>query len=120
MPIFIALGTYFISGTKFFWNELIDTCFNVEYVLLGCNFHFLGGYLEVTVRYLMVTACYCSLPGGYSSLLVVTARYRSLLIVPTFTINVKILVAISFSVFGALFDILLKIMLPIEIMKYWT
>ena len=30
--------------TKFSWNEGIDTCFNVECVLLGRNFDFLGGY----------------------------------------------------------------------------
>ena len=84
---FIALGIYFIFGTKFSWNEGIDTCFNVEYVLLGRNFDFLGGYLVVTARYLVVTTGYCSLPGGYCSLLVVTARYSSLLLVPTFTMN---------------------------------
>ena len=69
MPNFIALGTYFIFGTKFSWNEVIDTCFNVECVLLGRNFRFLGGYLEVSDRYLMVTARCCSLPGTYCSLL---------------------------------------------------
>ena len=41
-PNFIALGVYFIFGTKFFWNEEIGTCFNVECVLLGGNFDFLG------------------------------------------------------------------------------
>ena len=72
MPNFIALAIYFIFGTKFSWNELTDTCFNVKYVLLGRNFDFLGGYLVVTAR------C-CLLPGGYSSLLVVvTVRYCSL------------------------------------------
>ena len=75
LPNFIALGmVYFIFGTKFSWNERIDACFNVECVLLGCNFDFLGGYLVVTARYLVVTA-------GYWSLLVVTATYWSLLLV---------------------------------------
>ena len=41
VPIFIALTIYFIFGTKFAWNEGIDTCFNVECVLLGRNFDFL-------------------------------------------------------------------------------
>ena len=75
MPNFIALGTYFIFGTKFSWNEGIDTCFNVECVLLGRNFDFLGGYLVVAVRYLVVTAGYCLLPGGYWWLLLVTGGY---------------------------------------------
>ena len=65
----------------FSWNKGIDTYFNIEYVLLGLNFDFLGGYLVVTARY-------CSLLCGYCSLLVVTARYRSLLLVPTFIMNV--------------------------------
>ena len=77
---FIALGIYFIFGTKFFWNVGIDTCFNVEYVLLGRNFDYFGGYLVVTARYLEVTGAYCFL-------LVVTARYQSLLLVPTFSMN---------------------------------
>ena len=76
LPNFIALGIYFIFGTKFSWNEGIDTCFNVKCVLLGRNFDFRGGYL-VTARYLVVTA-------GY---LVVTARYWWLLLVPTFSMN---------------------------------
>ena len=58
----IALGIYFVFGTKFSWNERIDIRFNVEYVLLGRNFDFLGGYLVVSARYLVVTAGYCSLP----------------------------------------------------------
>ena len=45
---FIALRIYFISGIKFFWNEGIDTCFNVEYVLPGYN-------LVVTWWLLLVT-----------------------------------------------------------------
>ena len=56
-------------------------------MLLGRNFDFLGGYLVVTARYLVVTTGYCSLPGGYCSLLVVAARYRLLVSVPTFSMN---------------------------------
>ena len=78
---FIALGIYFLFGIKFSWYEEAHTCFNVECVLLGRNFDLIGGYLVVTARYLMVTTC-------YFSLLVVTARYRSLLLVPTFSMNV--------------------------------
>ena len=59
---FIALGIYFIFGTKFSWNEGISSCFSVECVLLGRNFDFPGGYLVVTARYLVVTAGYCWLP----------------------------------------------------------
>ena len=65
---FIALGIYFILGTKFSWNEEIDTCFNVECVLLGRNFDFL-----------MVTWW----------LLLFTASYRLLLLVTTFSMNVR-------------------------------
>ena len=73
---------------NFSWNEETDTCFNVECVLLGLNFDFLGGYLVVTARYLLVTTGYCSLSGGYYSLQVITARYRSLLFVPIFSMDV--------------------------------
>ena len=59
---FIALEIYFNFGTKSFWNEGINTCFNLECVLLGLNFDFFGGYLVVTARYLVVTARYCSFP----------------------------------------------------------
>ena len=54
-------------------RELI-LVFNVECVLLGRNFDFLGGYLVVNAHYLVVTAGYCSLPGGYCSIPLVTAR----------------------------------------------
>ena len=81
LPNFVALEIYFIFWTIFSWNDGIDTYFNVEYVLLGLNFDFLGGYLVVTARYR-------SLLCGYCSLLLVTARYRSLLLVPTFIMNV--------------------------------
>ena len=84
---FIALGIYFTFGTKFFGNEGIDTWFNVDCLLLGRNFDFFGGYLVVTARYLVVTALYLVVTGGYSSWLVVTARYHSLLLVSTFSMN---------------------------------
>ena len=61
------MGIYFIFVTKLSLNKGIDTCFNVECMLLGRNFDFLGGYLVFTGRYLVVTALY----------LVVTARYCS-------------------------------------------
>ena len=63
VPNCIALGIYFLFGTKFSWNEGIDTCLNVECVLLGCNFDFLGGFWLVIACYwwlLLVTARYCS------------------------------------------------------------
>ena len=87
VPNLIALGIYFIFGTKFIWNERIDTWFNVEWVLLGRNFGFLGSYVIVNARYLVVTAAYLMVTGCYCSLLVITARYRSLLLVPTFSMN---------------------------------
>ena len=68
---FIALRMYFIFGTKFSWNKGIDTCFNIECVLLAHNFDYFGGYF-------VVAACYCSLPGGYWWLLLVTGSYCSL------------------------------------------
>ena len=55
MPNFIAIGIYFLFGTKFSWNEETDICFNVAYMLLGRNYDFLGGYLVATARYLGVT-----------------------------------------------------------------
>ena len=74
-------------GSKFSWNEGIDTCFNIEFVSLGRNFEFLGGYLVVTARYLMVTTRYCSLLGGYCWLLLVIGGYSSFSLVPTFSMN---------------------------------
>ena len=76
----LALGIYFIFGTKFSWNGGIDTCFNIECVLLGRNFDLLGGYLVGTC-YLVVTTGYCSLSGGYWWLLLVTGGYCSLTLV---------------------------------------
>ena len=58
-------------------------------MLLGRIFDFLGGYLVVSTRYLVVTTSYCSLLGGYCFLLAVTARFRSLLLISTFRMNVK-------------------------------
>ena len=55
MPNFIAIGIYFIFGTKFSWNEGTDTCFNVECMLLDRNYDFLGGYLVATAHYLSLT-----------------------------------------------------------------
>ena len=54
-----------------------------------------GDYLVVTARYLVVTACYLVVTGGYYSLLVVTARYRSSLLVPTFSMNAILAIIIS-------------------------
>ena len=50
MPNLTALGVNFLFGTKLFWNEGIDTCFNVECALICRNFDFIGGYLVVTAR----------------------------------------------------------------------
>ena len=55
MPSFIAIGIYFLFGTKFSWNEEIDTYFNVECMLLGLNYDFLSGYLVATARYLSIS-----------------------------------------------------------------
>ena len=55
MSNFIAIGIYFLFGIKFSSNEETDTCFNVECMLLGRNYDFLGGYLVATARYLSVT-----------------------------------------------------------------
>ena len=46
------------------------------------------GYLVVTARSLVIAR-------GYYSLLVVTARYRSLLLVPTFSMNMPLLLSPS-------------------------
>ena len=57
VPNFIALGINFLFGTTFSWNWGIDTRVDVELLLPGRNFDFLGGYLVVTICYLVVTAC---------------------------------------------------------------
>ena len=77
MPNFKALGIYFIFGTNFFWNEWIGTRFKVKCALLGRNFTFLGGYWSLF-------SGHCLLLIVTWLLLVVTSRYRLLLIVPTF------------------------------------
>ena len=69
---FIGLAIYFIFGTKFFSNEGIYTCFNVECVLNDRNFYFLGNH---TCWLLLVTASYCSLPAGYWWLPLVIGSY---------------------------------------------
>ena len=69
MPNFIAIEIYFLFGTKFSWNEETDTCFNVECMLLGRNYDFLGGYLVATACYLRIT------PDANARYLVVNARY---------------------------------------------
>ena len=76
VPNFIALGIYFIFGSKFSWNEGIDSSLmsNVGYLAVILIF------LVVTARYLVVSAGYCSLPGGYWWLLLVTACYCSFLL----------------------------------------
>ena len=57
---FVALRIYFLFKINFWCNEETDTCFNVEYVLLGRNFDLLGCYLVVTACYLiMITTGYC-------------------------------------------------------------
>ena len=43
-------------------------------MLVGRNLDFPLSYLVVSARYLLVAASYGSLPGGYCSLLVITAR----------------------------------------------
>ena len=65
---FIALRIYFIFRAKSSWNEVIDTCWIMSN---EC-------YLTVILIFFVVT--------WWS--LVVTVRYRSLLLVPTFSMNV--------------------------------
>ena len=89
MPSFTALGKYFLFGTKFSRNEglilfLISKVYYLTVILI-----FLVVTLVVTARFLVIITGYCLLPGGYRSLLVVTARYRLLLLVPTFSMNVE-------------------------------
>ena len=70
VPNIVALGIYSIFGTKFSWNEGIDTCFHAKCVLLGRNFDFFCTYLVVNALYVVVTA-------RYWWFLLVTARYCS-------------------------------------------
>ena len=74
VPNFITLRIYFIFGTKFSWNEGLTLVLMIC-VLLGRKFDF----LMVTWWLLLVTWW----------LLVVTACYRSLLLVPTFHMNIR-------------------------------
>ena len=71
---FIALGIHFNFGIKFSWNEGVDTCFNVECVLI----------LTVILIFLVVTWW---LPFATWWSLDVTARYWWLLLVPIFSTN---------------------------------
>ena len=64
------------SSERFMYVQFTSCVYRV----LGRSFDFLRSNLVVTARYLMVTT-------GYCSLLVVTARYRSLLLVPNFSMN---------------------------------
>ena len=60
-------------------------------MFLDRNFYFLGDYLVVIARYLVVmpvTARYLVVTSGYWSLLVVTGLYRSLLLFSIFSMNV--------------------------------
>ena len=80
VPNLIALGIYFIFRPKLSWNEGIDTCFNIEYLLLSRNFNFLGGYLVVTAGYCWLLPVNCWLlvvTSRYCWSLLVTARYCS-------------------------------------------
>ena len=76
MPSFIVLGIYFLFGTNFpgMKRLILVSMSNACYLAVILIF------LLVTARSLMVTTCYCSL-------LVVTAHYRSLLLVPNFSMN---------------------------------
>ena len=69
VPNFIALGIYFIFGTKFFWNVglILVLMSNMRYLVV----------ILIFLWFLVVTAHYCSLLGGYCSLL----------LVPTFNMN---------------------------------
>ena len=69
VPNFIALGIYFIFGTKFFWNVglILVLMSNMCYLVV----------ILIFLWFLVVTAHYCSLLGGYCSLL----------LVPTFSMN---------------------------------
>ena len=78
MPNFIALEYISFLGPSFpGMRELIlNLMSNVS-------------YLAVILGFLVVTACYLLVTGCYLEVLVVTAHYPSLLLVPTFSINEK-------------------------------
>ena len=87
MPNSIALRVYLIFGNNFpgMRGLILVLVPNVCYLAVI----FFGGYLVVTARYLVVTARYFVVTGGYCLLLVVTACYRTLLLLPTFSMNEK-------------------------------
>ena len=58
-------------------------------MLPGRYFDFFDVYLVITARYVVVTSLYLVVINGYCSLLVVSARYRSLRLIPTFSMNKK-------------------------------
>ena len=70
------------------WTSASEGCLSYHTcVLVDRNFDFLGGYCLLPSGYywlLVVTWWLLLVTGGYCSLLVVTARYRSLLLVATF------------------------------------
>ena len=61
---FHSIGSIFYLWDQIFleWGDWY--LFLCWIVLLGCNSDFLGGYLVVNARYLVVTDGYCLLPGG--------------------------------------------------------
>ena len=75
---FIGLEIYFIFGTRFPWNEGIDTCFNVECVLRDrFSWCLLGSYCSLSSCYcwlLLVTWWLLLVTGGYCSLPLITPR----------------------------------------------
>ena len=82
----------FMGGTKFSWNEVLILILmsNVRYLTVILTFLVATWLiLPVTKWLLIVTARYLVATGGYCLLLVVTACYRSLLLVPTFSMNKK-------------------------------
>ena len=75
-----------------FWDQIFLEW--LDWYLSQCRmcvtwplFWFSWWLLLVSYWFLFVTALYLVVTGGYCSLLVVTARYRSLLLVPTFSMN---------------------------------
>ena len=81
-----------MGETKFSWNEVLILILmsNVRYLTIILTFLVATWLiLPVTKWLLIVTARYLVATGGYCLLLVVTACYRSLLLVPTFSMNKK-------------------------------